>query len=44
VLRQGFEPAVRVEVRHLMTLTPIPGPPPVPLPSLNIAFRVVLFG
>jgi hypothetical protein len=44
VLQQGFDPDVRVEVRSLMTLPPIPGPPPVPLPKLDIALRVVLFG
>ena len=43
VLRQGFDEPLRVEVRSLMTLPPIPEPPPVPLPSLEIAFRVVLF-
>jgi len=42
VLRQGFDSAVRVEVRSLMTLPPVPEPP-VPLPSVDIAFRVVLF-
>src|SRR5882672_6750551 len=31
VLQQGFDPDLRVEVRSLMTLPPIPGPPPVPL-------------
>jgi hypothetical protein len=43
VLQQGFEPDVRVEVRSLMTLPPIPGPPPVPLPKLEVSLRVVLF-
>jgi len=42
VLKQGFDSTLRVEVRSLMTLPPVPEPP-VPLPSLNIAFRVVLF-
>jgi hypothetical protein len=42
VLRQGFDQSVRVEVRSLMTLPPVPEPP-VPLPSVNVAFRVVLF-
>ena len=42
VLKQGFDPDLRVEVRSLMTLPPVPQPP-VPLPSLEIAFRVVLF-
>jgi len=26
-----------------MTLPPIPGPPPVPLPTVEVALRVVLF-
>lgn len=41
VLKQQFDSIVRVEVRGAMALPPVP--PPVPLPSLNIAFRVVLF-
>ena len=41
ILKQKFDSTVRVEVRGAMTLEPVP--PPVPLPSLNIAFRVVLF-
>jgi hypothetical protein len=43
VLQQDFDQDVRVEVRSLMTLPPIPGPPPVPLPKVEVAFRVVLF-
>ena len=43
VLQQGFDPDLRVEVRSLMTLPPIPGPPPVPLPHVEVALRVVLF-
>ena len=42
VLKQGFDSDLRVEVRSLMTLPPVPNPP-VPLPSLDVAFRVVLF-
>lgn len=41
ILKQQFDLNVRVEVRSAMALEPVP--PPVPLPSLNIAFRVVLF-
>lgn len=41
VLKQKFDSAVRVEVRSVMALPPVP--PPVPLPALDIAFRVVLF-
>jgi len=41
VLRQQFDSNLRIEVRSAMSLDPVP--PPVPLPSLNIAFRVVLF-
>jgi hypothetical protein len=41
VLKQKFDLGVRGEVRNAMALAPVP--PPVPLPSLNIAFRVVLF-
>jgi len=42
VLKQGFDPSLRVEVHSLMALPPVPEPP-VPLPSLEIAFHVVLF-
>jgi hypothetical protein len=41
MLRQHFDSGLRVEVRSAMTLPPVP--PPVPLPSLDVAFRVVLF-
>ena len=41
ILKQHFDTNLRVEVRSAMTLPPVP--PPVPLPSLNIAFRIVLF-
>lgn len=41
ILKQRFDSSVRVEVRSAMTLPSVP--PPVPLPSLGIAFRVVLF-
>jgi hypothetical protein len=41
ILKQRFDSNLRVEVRSAMALPPVP--PPVPLPSLNIAFRVVLF-
>jgi hypothetical protein len=43
VLRQGFDSALRVEVRSLMALPPIPAPPPVPLPSVAVSFHVVAF-
>jgi hypothetical protein len=42
VLKQGFGSDLRGEVRSLMTLPPVPEPP-VPLPSVEVAFRVVLF-
>jgi len=42
VLKQGFDSNLRVEVHSLMALPAIPEPP-VPLPSLEIAFHVVLF-
>jgi hypothetical protein len=41
ILKQRFDSNLRVEVRGAMALDPIP--PPVALPPLNIAFRVVLF-
>ncbi len=44
VLRRGFEPDVRVEVRQLMALPASPSPPPVPLPKLQVGLHVVLFG
>jgi hypothetical protein len=44
VLREGFEPEVRVEVRHVMELPALPSPPPVPLPKLQVGLHVVLFG
>ena len=44
VLRQGFAPDVRVEVRQVMALPPLPSPPPVPLPKLEVDLHVVLFG
>jgi len=44
VLRQGFAPDVRVEVRQVMALSALPSPPPVPLPKLQIGLHVVLFG
>jgi hypothetical protein len=44
VLRQGFEPDVRVEVRQVMALPALPSPPPVPLPRLEVGLHVVLFG
>ena len=44
VLRQGFDPDVRVEVRHVMALPALPSPPPVPLPRLQVGLHVVLFG
>ena len=44
VLRQGFEPDVRLEVRQVMALPALPSPPPVPLPRLQVGLHVVLFG
>lgn len=41
VLKQQFDANLRTEVRVAMTLPAVA--PPVPLPSLHIAFRVVLF-
>jgi hypothetical protein len=41
ILKQHFDSNLRVELRGAMALDPIP--PPVVLPPLNIAFRVVLF-
>ena len=41
VLRQGFDSAVRIEVRDARLLPAVP--PPVVLPSLNVALRVVVF-
>jgi hypothetical protein len=44
VLRQGFAPDLRIEVRHVMGLPKLPSPPPVPLPKLQASLHVVLFG
>jgi hypothetical protein len=41
ILKQHFDSNLRVEVRSALALDPVP--PPVPLPSLDIRFRVVLF-
>lgn len=41
ILKQNFDSSLRVEVRGAMALPSVPAP--VPLPSLGIAFRVVLF-
>jgi hypothetical protein len=41
ILKQHFDSNLRLEARSAMTLDPVA--PPVPLPSLAIAFRVVLF-
>ena len=43
VLRSGFEPAVRVEVKAAFDLPPLPSPPPVPLPNVGVKLHVVLF-
>jgi len=40
-LAQRFDSALRAEVRGAMAFPPVP--PPVPLPSVNIDFRVVVF-
>ncbi len=44
VLRQGFAPDVRLEVRQVMALPALPSPPPVPLPHVQVGLHVVLFG
>jgi hypothetical protein len=44
VLRQGFAPDVRLEVRQVIGLPALPSPPPVPLPKLQVGLHVVLFG
>lgn len=44
VLRQGFGPDVRIEVRQVMALPALPSPPPVPLPKVQVGLHVVLFG
>jgi len=41
VLRQDFDPGLRIEVRGAMALPSIA--PPVPLPAVGVALRVVLF-
>ncbi len=41
ILKQQFASTLRVEVRSAMALPTVA--PPVPLPSLDIAFRVVLY-
>lgn len=41
VLKQQFDANLRTEVRFAMTAPAVP--PPVPLPSLHMAFRVVVF-
>ena len=41
VLRQHFDSSLRIEVRQAFTLPAVP--PPVPVPSLQVAFHVVLF-
>lgn len=41
VLERNFDASLRVEVRGAMALPAVP--PPVPLPRLDVAFRVVLF-
>lgn len=43
VLRSGFEPSVRVEVKASLDLPPLPAPPPVPLPKVGVDLHVVLF-
>ena len=41
ILKQHFDSNVRLEVRSAIALESVP--PPVQLPSLDVAFRVVLF-
>lgn len=43
VLKSGFEPSVRVEVKAALDLPPLPAPPPVPLPDVGVKLHVVLF-
>lgn len=44
VLRQGFDPDLRVEVRHVMALPALTSVPPVPLPKVQVGLHVVFFG
>ena len=44
VLRKGFDSSLRIEVQHVIGLPPLPSPPPVPLPKLQVGLHVVLFG
>ncbi len=41
ILKKRFNAAVRAEVRDVRLLPPVP--PPVPLPSLDVELRVVVF-
>ncbi|MHB8800859.1 MAG: hypothetical protein ACYDBY_20650 [Thermoanaerobaculia bacterium] len=43
ILKSGFEPSVRSEVRASLSLPPLPAPPPVPLPKIGAELHVVLF-
>jgi hypothetical protein len=43
ILKSGFEPSVRSEVRASLSLPPLPAPPPVPLPRIGAELHVVLF-
>jgi hypothetical protein len=43
ILKSGFEPSVRSEVRASLTLPPFPAPPPVPLPRIGAELHVALF-
>ena len=43
VLRQGFDPDLRLEVRSVMTHPSIAVPHPVPLPAAAVSLHVVVF-
>ncbi len=43
ILKSGFEPSVRAEVKASLALPPLPAPPPIPLPRIGAELHVVLF-
>ena len=43
ILKSGFDPSIRSEVRASFSLPPLPAPPPVPLPRVGADLHVVLF-
>ena len=44
VLHENFTPELRTEVRYLRTLSPLPDPPPIPLPRMRSPLVVLHFG